>query len=345
MKRKRWLLSLALICVLGMVEAGYTKETPMVLRLAHFSPPKGLFATFLNKAVGEVEQLTEGRIKIEVYWSESLLKSKEMLRGVEKGICSIAFIAIGYYPSELPLNNVQVNVLYSPKARDGGWVARKAWEVMDGNKDLYGEFTKYAQTPWFVTPYDGYCVFSKKLIEGCSDIKGMRIRITSDGQAKFLAAIGGIPIWIAAADTYVGLEKGAVDGALATIEYGKRYGYHEVTRFVAETYLSTNYTVITASLRDLEKMTKKDREVFLEVGRRVSIEYGDAMKKEVNDNKALIEKAGVKIVPFPAEELHKWLKTAAAQKVQKDWIEEQNKAGRPGTKIMESFIKIFEVPQ
>jgi hypothetical protein len=43
--------------------------------------------------------------------------------------------------------------------------------------------------------------------------------------------------------------------------------------------------------------------------------------------------------------LHKWLKTPAAQKVQKDWIEEQNKAGRPGTKIMESFIKIFEVPQ
>src|SRR3974377_1334841 len=65
---------------------------PLVLRIAEMSPPAGTRAEFLKKACKEVETLTEGRVKIEIYWSESLVKVKEMPRAIQRGLCDIAWV-------------------------------------------------------------------------------------------------------------------------------------------------------------------------------------------------------------------------------------------------------------
>jgi TRAP-type C4-dicarboxylate transport system substrate-binding protein len=87
---------------------------PLVLRLAEMSPPTGTRAEFLQKACKEVETLTEGRVKIQIYWSETLVKVKEMPRATQRGLCDISWVIAIYTPAEIPLWTHYMVMLYHP---------------------------------------------------------------------------------------------------------------------------------------------------------------------------------------------------------------------------------------
>jgi TRAP-type transport system periplasmic protein len=351
MDKKRWFyLLFLLVCFLAFVEGGYTqpvlsqKTTSMKLRLAHHSPATGLMPEFLQKGLNEVEELTEGRIKVECYWNESLLKVKDMLRGIEKGVCNMGWIGSTYYPAELPLNSMPAYVLYVPKGQDVGWIVRKTWKFIDECKELHDEFRKWGQVIWSIQPFQGYDLFTnKKIVRTCQDMSGLRIRVAGEGQAKMVSAVGGRPIFIPITEAYTALEKGTIDGNLAATDTGKRFSFYEVARNVAETDICLMYAFINISLRDVEKMSEKDRKTFFEVGRRVSIQFGDALKKDRDGIKIFMENKGVKFFPFSAEEKAKWAMIPRVQAIMKDYVDEQNAAGRPGTKVMETLYKAFEL--
>ena len=112
--------------VVGASEAQSTKPgKPLVLRVAELSPATGTRAVFLKKACSEVEKLTEGRIKTEIYWSESLVKVKEFPKAIQRGVCDVAWIAATYHPAEIPLWTHFLSVTYHPKGEDAGWITGK----------------------------------------------------------------------------------------------------------------------------------------------------------------------------------------------------------------------------
>jgi TRAP-type C4-dicarboxylate transport system substrate-binding protein len=327
----------------------YAQETkavkPLVLRIAEMSPATGTRPAFLQKACKEVERLTEGRIKTEIYWSESMVKVKEIPKAIQRGVCDLGWIAASYHPAEFPLWTHYMMVLYHPQGDDAAYLARKAWELFDRSKALRDDMEKIGQTAWFCCPYDSYPMYSKKAVKNLDDIKGMRVRVSGEGFSKMVRAIGGHPTFIPASDTYTGLERGTVDGAIAGWEWGKRYAFYEVVPYVVETDVFMQYGFNNVSLAALRKMSEADRKIFLEVGRRVSIEFGEAMKKERDDYKNFMQGKGAKILPFPAEEKAKWADFPEVKALIKGWIDQQNAAGRPGTEVMRTFLDNFGITQ
>ncbi len=318
---------------------------PLVLRVAHLSSALGTGPEYLKKAADEVARLTEGRIKLEIYWSESLVKVKEMPKAIQRGVCDVAWVASSYHPAEIPLWTHYRTFLYHPQGDDAGYLTRKAWELFDRSKDLQADVEKLNQTPWFVTPYDSYPLYSKKIVKTLEDLKGMRIRVTGEEPAKCLTAIGGHPTFIPAPETYSGLERGIVDGAFAGWEWGKRYALFEVVPYVVDTRINFAYASFNVSLTALKRMSEKDRKIFLEVGRSVSCDLGEAQKREREDYKKFMQEKGTKILPFPDEERKKWEDVPAVKALPKNWIDRQNAAGRPGVRVMRTFLEVFEVPQ
>lgn len=354
MGKKKWFGLLVLCaCFLTFAQWGAPpaawsqKAAPMKLRLSVHYPPTSVAADLLKKAVAEVEQRTEGRIKIEIYWSESLLKGREVLRGVEKGAANMGWVASLYNPAELQLNNAYGTIFYSPKAWDAGWVARKVWDFFDRCKEVNDEYKKWGQAIWYIHPFDGYNLATtpKKVVRTCQDIRGLRIRVPGQLSAKMISAVDGRPTFIPMGDIYQALEKGTLDGTLVGVETTKRFSFYEVTPNIAETELLLMWSNITIALRDVEKMSEKDRKIFFEIGRRGSIEFGDALKKEKEEIKVFLEKKGVKFIPFPVEERTKWANTPVVRGLMKNWIDEQNAAGRPGKKVMDILLDTFEVPR
>ncbi len=73
------------------------------------------------------------------------------------------------------------------------------------------------------------------------------------------------------------------------------------------------------------------------------MEYGEGLMKEKEEYKAFMRGKGLKILPFPAEERAKWAEVLAVKILLKDWIDEQNAAGRPGTVVARTFLETFEM--
>jgi len=333
----------ASLLLLQVAEVG-AQTKPLVLRIAEMSPPAGTRAEFLKKACKEVETLTEGRVKMEIYWSESLVKVKDMPRAIQRGLCDGAWVIAIYTPAEIPLWTHYMVILSHPKGDDAAWMTKKMWELFDASKPLRNDLEKLGQTAWFACPYDSYCMYSKKTVKTLGEMKGMRIRVSGEGYSKMVSAIGVAPTFVPAGDVYSALERGTVDAAIAGWEWGKRYGFFEIVPYVIDTNVFMMYAFNNISLAALNKMSEKDRKTFLDVGRRVSMEYSEVLKKEREEYKAFMAGKGVKVLPFPPEEVKKWAEVPAVKALMKSWIDEQNNAGRPGTEVMKTFLKTFEVP-
>ncbi|MFH1673622.1 MAG: TRAP transporter substrate-binding protein DctP [Pseudomonadota bacterium] len=345
--KKLWMGCVVFFFIMALVTVGavdaQTTSKPLVIRVAEISPPTGPRAEMLQKAMADVERLTEGRIKMEVYWSETLVKTKEIPKAIQRGVADIGYCAPTYHPAEFPLMTHFMYVAFHPKGEDSDYITRKGWELYDNCKPLRDEVEKLGQTVWIMLPYDSYVMYSKKIVKGLDDMKGMRIRVTGDGYAKMVKAIGAFPTYTTAPELYNALERGTVDAALSGWEPGKRYGFFEVVPYVIETNFSFQYAFNNVSLSALQKMSEKDRKTFLEVGRRSSLEFGERMKKERAEIKAFMIAKGIKVLPFPDEERDKWAANPEVNGLIKEWIDDQNKAGRPGTEVMKTFLKVWGI--
>jgi len=60
----------------------------------------------LQPWVKQVEETTKGRVKIEVYPSQTLIKGVGMWKGVRGGIADIGWCVQGYWPEQTPLSDV-----------------------------------------------------------------------------------------------------------------------------------------------------------------------------------------------------------------------------------------------
>jgi hypothetical protein len=92
-------------------------------------------------------------------------------------------------------------------------------------------------------------------------------------------------------------------------------------------------------------MSEGDRKVFLQTGRKVSLELGEAQKKERQEYKTFVQGKGLKLLPFAAEERAKWADLPEGRAMIKNWLDRQKAAGRPRAEVMRTFFQVFEVPQ
>ena len=99
-----FIMSLLLIlCVF--VGASIASEETIKLTLADNTPPTGLRGEGVKLFLEEIEKQTNGRVQIDVFWAESLMKGKEILKGVKDGIVDIGFINTAYYPGQLVVDS------------------------------------------------------------------------------------------------------------------------------------------------------------------------------------------------------------------------------------------------
>jgi TRAP-type C4-dicarboxylate transport system substrate-binding protein len=100
------------LAVLGLVAASLACAGPapaqeIKLTLADQNSPTAWGPSHaLQPWVKQVEEATKGRVKIEVYPSQTLIKGVDMWKGIRSGIADIGWCVQGYWPEQTPLSDV-----------------------------------------------------------------------------------------------------------------------------------------------------------------------------------------------------------------------------------------------
>jgi len=300
-------------------------QQPIVIKFSHVvanDTPKGKAADYFAKRAGE---LTQGKVKVEVYANSTLYKDKEEMEALQLGAVQMLAPSLAKFG---PLGVKEFEVFDLPYIFDGYTDLHKVTEGPVGKQLLAKLEPKGIKGLAYWD--NGFKVFSSnKPIKTVPDFKGQKMRIQSskvlDAQMR---ALGVIPQVMAFSEVYQALQTGVVDGTENPPSNLYTQKMYEVQKQVALTdhgYLG--YAVITN--KKFWDGLPPDIRSQLEQAMKESTAYANKIAKEENDTSIeAVKKSGKSEVFTPSAAEKTALKKAlvpvheeVASRVGKDLIQ------------------------
>ena len=243
MKRRTSLHTLLAVAAAAALSLPVFAQAPIVIKFSHVvanDTPKGHAADFFKK---KAEELTKGKVKIEVYANSTLYKDKEEMEALQIGAVQ----------------------MLAPSLAKFGPLGVKEFEVFDLPYifDDYNELHRVTQGPAGKMLLDklepkgirglaywdnGFKSFSSnKPMKTPADMKGLKMRIQSSKVLESqMRSLGSLPQVLAFSEVYQALQTGVVDGTENPISNLYTQKMHEVQKHLTLSehgYLG--YAVIT----------------------------------------------------------------------------------------------------
>ncbi|HEV8261534.1 MAG TPA: TRAP transporter substrate-binding protein DctP [Burkholderiales bacterium] len=200
----------------------------MNLRFAHYLP-----ATFAGSVVDkwfadEVQRRSNGKIKIQIFWAESMGKSTELLDLVAKGAVDMSATSQGYFPSQLPLVGMTNSVMMLFDSNEEA--LRINAELMQ-RKAMQDELRRNQVYPIFFHAVNTFRPFCSKKLDRLEDFKGKKMRSWGEYVPLLWQSLGATPVTVLPAEFYESLQRGTVDCMFLPIDLTYNLKLYEVAKF------------------------------------------------------------------------------------------------------------------
>lgn len=282
----------------------------------------------------ELEQRTQGRVKIAFYPNEALGKAKDQYDMAVRGITDIAVFIHGYTPGRFPLAGVMELPIGVPSGKIG---SRVFWELYEKYMKQEYPGVKVLQLQ---TSEPGQVHATKKTVKTLGELKGMRIRSSGPQQTALLRALGASPLTIPIPELYDALQKGMADGALLPFSAIKDFKLGEVIKHhtVANIYVMTSGLVMNPNTwNSLPPDVQKIMDEL--TGLKMAEKGGDAFDRYAAAAEAEVKQKGGDVYQLPPAERKLWLTTA--QPVIEAWIADMEKKGLPGKQVYQDAVALL----
>ncbi len=341
MKSKISTISLSFICAAILV-FGLTCNSveaagkPIVLKFAHHAGPgMPFYKNGIAPLLQELEDKSNGRIKIEYYHAGSLLKAQDMWDGTVDGITDLSWTVFSY--SRLfPITSDLCGLPYSyPDATTGGLAILKLYQEGLLDKEL-----SYAKILGFA-PSNPAKILSKRPIQTPEDIKGMSFRAAGELHIKIANALGATPVALTIGDTYVSLERGVIDGVISA--YGPDFGVKldEVAKYATPLQLGGLATGLVMNKDKYERLPKDLQALVDEVlGGEASTRFMTKADDDFEEfaAKTMAEKNGVTFATLSKSDDLAYQKLL--QPLWVEWIAQMEKNKVPAQKIVKRWSEV-----
>ncbi len=274
-------------------------QQPIVIKFSHVvakETPKGLAAEYFAK---KAEELTKGKVKVEVYANSTLYKDKEEMEALQLGAVQMLAPSLAKFG---PLGVKEFEVFDLPYIFDGYEQLHKV-TTGDVGKQLLAKLEPKGIRG--LAYWDnGFKSFSANTpIKMPSDLKGKKLRIQSSKVLEEeVRALGALPQQMAFSEVYQALQTGVVDGTENPISNLYTQKMHEVQKHLAITdhgYLGYAVIVNKKFWEGLPADVKKQLEDAMEQATR----YANQIAKIENDNALeAVKKSGKTAVYVPTKE-------------------------------------------
>ncbi len=207
-------------------------QQPIVIKFSHVvavDTPKGKGAEFFKK---KAEELTKGRVKVEVYPNSQLYKDKEEMEALQLGAVQMLAPSLAKFG---PLGVKEFEVFDLPYIFDGYDALRKVTLGPIGKQLLAKLEPKGIKGLGYWD--NGFKAFSaNKPLKTPADFKGQKLRIQSSKVLEEeIRSLGGIPQVMAFSEVYNALMTGVVDGTENPISNFYTQKMHEVQKHLSLT--------------------------------------------------------------------------------------------------------------
>ena len=294
--------------------------------------------------VKQIEEATKGRVKIEVYPSQTLVKGVDMWKAASAGTVDIGWCVQSYWSDLTPLSDV-VSLPGLPAAISAEKMSEVLWKLYETYPAIQKEFDAAGVQPLALYTTASYFIASaRKQIKTLDDMKGLKIRTVGGPAVEYVKATGGVPTPMPAPDIYQALDKGVVDAAAVPWEAIHGFRLFEVIKSVTLAPLSRAYFSICANKAKMQSLPAEVRAQIMQVGGLAGSKFWgrnffDTAEAGVAESLKSAGKELVRIDLAPAE-LEQW--TKLARPIHEDWVKRmEGKGHKEAREILDAMLTML----
>ncbi|MBW1971846.1 MAG: hypothetical protein DRG20_00070 [Deltaproteobacteria bacterium] len=314
----------------------------ITLRYASYNPPRGMGAQTAIWLMNEVTKRTNGKVKFQQYFAGSLLKARELLRGIQKGTADVGYIFVPYYPKELKLLTVAEPFLLGPVHPKEK--AAFFWELYKKSPELKAELAKWNQKLVAIRVFGKHSVGGPVPLKSLADLKGRKVRCAGGYDAQHMSALGAKIVFLRGTEVYSAMQKGAIDANYTPVTSYYKYKLYEIGKhhhlLVIPQFIGS-IGIITINLDTWKKLSPDIKKIISDVGKEYSKIEADKIIALEKEYKEKMKAKGCEIIEISKDEVKKWASICEEASKSK-WLKRAQKEGVKGKELMERSSKLIK---
>lgn len=310
---KRFLASLAVLSVVFLASGlAHAQEYPTLkLRFAHFVTAALPGATVDQWYADELDKRTGGKMKMQIFWAESMGKSMELLKMSAQGAADVTATAAGYFPSHIPgMAAASAPVANSAKQ------AKLAWtRLFNETPWLQEEAQQFGVWPILWHPIPPYHLLCREPVRNLADLKGKKLRSWGEDIPRVWQAIGATPVTVLQGEWYEGLQRGSYDCMMHSWDTLVAYKIHEVGKYAS----TINVGALISwpqwwNLKRWQGLPENARTLLTDLAREADAVEIERLNQKEKEAIEIMKASGVQFIEFEDHE--------AFEKMKPDYIAE-----------------------
>jgi TRAP-type transport system periplasmic protein len=297
------------------------------LNFSNFYSSTHLVTKAFEKWAAEVGRRTGGKVKVTFFNGSSLAKMPETYDMVRTGSVDIGSLIPTYQASIFPVSSV-VNIPFTFEGPRQGGAAM--WPFYQSSPEMKAEYSKVKLIMLFTGDIKNIHT-TKKSIRKLEDLKGVRIACGAGLDVQVLKALGATPVQNAnLGDTYLALEKGAVDGVYYPWAILKSLKMTDLLSYHTTANMAVVPVAVIMNLQKWNSLPPDVQKVFEDLAPSISALSGVTLEEYSQTIENEEKKLGEEIYYVPKAEKAKWIK--AVQPIEEEWRDMVKKKGlKPDT--------------
>jgi TRAP-type C4-dicarboxylate transport system substrate-binding protein len=269
----------------------------------------------------DVERVTNGRVKVTLYDSQTLMKSSNVFDGLKTGIADVAWTFTGLFPGQYETFESVTLPFLSPSSTAA---SRTSWALYQKYPEIQKLFSDVKMlSTWTSEPFE--ILGTKKNFKTLADFQNTKLRITAGSGTDMMTLLGATPVNVTQPDFYLGMKNGVVEGGGSPAEAIIGFKHYEVAPFITYAPNVLTLHVLAMSTKVWNDFPKDIQDAIMSVsGDFQSTRAGNGYDQSAKDLPAFTKNAGFNVTYYtvPADELAKWNAVAGTPVVDK-WLKSQ----------------------
>ncbi len=301
----------------GVPDTGQTYKLKMAF---HVPSRASIVGAYYQPWADAVAAATNGRVTIEMYAEETLVKEADQYDAVLSGLADIAACSADATPGRFPNAEVYGLPEMFPSAEVA---ARVYWDVLQ----QYSVPTELKDVVLLGTPTIAPAqYFGNKEAKVPADMAGQRVRSGGQIEAWLIEALGATPVEISTGELATSMERGMADSCFLSYSFSLITGIKDVTKNRTELDIFYRSFMLVMNKKVWDSMPTVLQEQMMSVsGPEASAKYSAANQALAAEDKAAVEGsdkgAGNPPIYVPtAEEMKLWVD--ASTPVWDKWVQE-----------------------
>ena len=340
----KFVLRLAAIAALAVFAGAASAQEVIKLRIASGHPPANTYVSLMQSFfVPEVTKRVAAKTKYKVEFVEgyggAMVKVADTLEGVQAGIIDIGGYCFCFEPSNLPLHAFQVMLPFGTMDPTVSLkVARAVYDKVPYMSKVFED--KFKQKLLALIADNGYNLGTNFEWNGVADLKGQKIA-GAGLNLKWLEFAGATPVQSSLPDAYTSMQTGVYNGWIMFPSGWVNFKLYEVGKYYTEIgFGAITWHGLTVNLARWNKLPKEVQAVIQEVANEYELKTGTVNKENYPKQLADLKAHNVNVRQLPDKVRQDWANSLAGWPADK--AKELDKAGLPGTQVLETALQAAE---